>query len=229
MRLQNLLIILLVVSVASCEGIIQGKGKIVSASNELPIDSVKINWFDKTVYSDKNGDFSFDEFVGCVPSCPDLELILTKQGYQPKYVNLTKENENHKSVFQLVPNKDFIVDLSHKKPKTFLFYLSITTSIISLLTLVALAIIKVKNKPVWFVIILFGTVAFFYNYLEKSIELRIFRPSIFVFVKYTFEPTWYQLNFPIGLIIFWTYYFYQKKNKIRTNATYNTSIATSGA
>ena len=229
MRLQNLLIILLLVSVASCEGIIQGKGKIISASNELPIDSVKINWFDKTVYSDKNGDFSFDEFVGCVPSCPDLELILTKQDYQPKYVNLTKENKNHKSVFQLVPNKYFIVDLSHNKPKKFLFYLSITTSIISLLTLIALAIIKVTNKPIWFVVILFGTVAFFYNYLEKSVDLRIFRPSIFVFVKYTFEPTWYQLNLPIGLIIFWTYYFYQKKNKIGTKATYNTSIAISGA
>ena len=153
-----------------------------------------------------------------MPSCPDLELILSKQGYQPKYVNLTKENKNYNAVFQLVPTQKFIGDLSHNKSKNFLFYLSIITALISLLTLTALAKIKVRNKALWFVVILFGTVTFFYNYLDNNIELRIFRPSIFVFVKYTFEPTWYQLNLPIGLIIFWTYYVYQNKNRIKTKA-----------
>src|SRR5678809_285083 len=85
MRLQNLSLFFLIILISSCEGIIQGKGKIISSGTKLPIDSVKINWLGKIVYSDKGGKFSFDEFVGCVPSCPELELVLTKQGYETKY------------------------------------------------------------------------------------------------------------------------------------------------
>jgi len=199
----------------SCEGIIQGDGKIISASNQLPIDSVKINWLSKVIYSDKDGKFSFHEFVGCVPACPDLELVLTKQGYETKYINLTKENEKHKSVFELIPTSNNIGNLSHGKSKNFLFYLSIITAIISLVTLIALSIIKINNKLIWLVIILFGTTSIYYNYLANVTELKLFRPSLFVFIKWAFEPTWYRLNLPLGLIIFWAYYFYQIKNRRR--------------
>jgi len=199
----------------SCEGIIQGDGKIISASNQLPIDSVKINWLSKVIYSDKDGKFSFHEFVGCVPACPDLELVLTKQGYETKYINLTKENEKHKSVFELIPTSNNIGNLSHGKSKNFLFYLSIITAIISLVTLIALSIIKINNILIWLVIILFGTTSIYYNYLANVTELKLFRPSLFVFIKWAFEPTWYRLNLPLGLIIFWAYYFYQIKNRRR--------------
>lgn len=215
MRLQNLCIFSLFILLASCEGIIQGDGKIISATNQLPIDSVKISWFGKIVYSDKNGNFSFHEFVGCVPACPDLELVLKKQGYETKYINLTKENEKHKSVFKLIPTNNNTGDISHTKAKNFLFYLSIVTAIISLFTLITLSIIKINKKAVWFVIISFGTATIYYNYLAKITELKVFRPSLFVFIKYTFEPTWYQLNLPIGVFVFWTYYFYQLKNRQR--------------
>jgi hypothetical protein len=113
MKLQNLCLFSLFIFLVSCEGRIQGEGKIISATNQLPIDSVKISWLDKIIYSDKNGNFSFNEFVGCVPSCPALELILTKQGYETKYLNLTKENKNHKSVFKLIPSNNNIGDLSY--------------------------------------------------------------------------------------------------------------------
>ncbi len=213
MRLQNLCIFSLIILLTSCEGIIQGDGKIISATNQLPIDSVKISWFRKIVYSDKNGNFSFHEFVGCVPECPDLELVLTKQGYEAKYLNLSKENKKHKSVFKLIPSNNNIGDLSHDKSKNFLFYLSIVTAIISLFTLIALSIVKINNKAMWFAIILFGTVTIYYNYLAKITELKVVRPSLFVFIKYSFEPTWYQLNLPIGLFVFWIYYFYRPKNR----------------
>jgi hypothetical protein len=215
MRLQNLFIFFLLLLMTSCEGIIQGNGKIISASNKLPIDSVKINWLSKVVYSDKDGKFSFHEFVGCVPACPDLELVMTKQGYETKYINLTKENEKHRSVFELIPTNNNIDNLSHDKSKDFLFYLSIITAIISLFTLIALSLLKISNKAIWFVIILFGTTSIYYNYLAKVTELKVFRPSLFVFIKWTFEPSWYKLNLPIGLIIFWVCYFYQIKNKRR--------------
>lgn len=196
---------------SSCEGIIQGKGKIISSNNKLPIDSVKINWLGKIVYSDKSGNFSFDEFVGCVPSCPELELFLTKQGYETKYINLTKENEKHNYVFELIPTNKNIGNLSQEKSKNFLFYVSIVTAIISLLTLITLPLLKIKNKSIWFIIILFGTTSIYYNYLAKFTQFKVFRPSLFVFFKWTFEPTWYLINLPLGLIIFWTYYFYQLK------------------
>jgi hypothetical protein len=214
MRLQNFYLFFLVLLITSCEGIIKGNGKIISASNKLPIDSVKINWLGEIVYSDKNGNFSLDQFVGCVPSCPELQLILTKQGYEPKYINLTKENRNNKTVFELTPGNKNFGDLFHNKSKQFLFYVSIATSLISLFTLITLPVLKLKNKPAWFIIILFGTLAVFYNYLSSTTQLSVFRPSVFVFTKYTFEPTWYQFNLPIGLIIFWIYYFKQK-NKVR--------------
>ncbi len=210
MRLNNLYILLFFL-ISSCEGIIQGKGKIISASSQLPIDSVKIDWFGRVEYSDKNGNFSSSQFVGCVPSCPDLELILIKEGYQSKYVNLTKENKNGKLVFQLVPTNKNVSDFSNRSSKNFLFYLSVITAVLSLITLLVLALIEVKNKKLWFAFILFGTVSLFYNYLEERIEVSIFRPSLFVFLQHTFQPTWYKLNLPIGLIIFWIYYYYKTK------------------
>lgn len=215
MRIQNFYLFFLLILMTSCEGIIRGEGKITSSDNKLPIDSVKIDWLGKIVYSDKNGNFSFDEFVGCVPSCPDLELILTKQGYEPKYINLTKENKKNKTVFELTPGNNNLDDLSRSSHKQFLFYLSVVTALTSLLTLITLAVVRLKNKLIWFVTILFGTLTIFYNYLSATIEFKVFRPSIFIFPKYTFEPSWYQLNLPIGLIIFWICYLMQIKNKVR--------------
>lgn len=213
MRLKKIHLFFLVILIASCEGIIRGKGKIISASSKLPIDSVCISWFSKTIYSDRDGNFSFHEFVGCVPSCPDIELVLTKQGYKPLYINLTEENKKNKTVFELMPANEKLSGLSRNTQKQFLFYLSIATAFVSLSTLIRLATMQLKHKLVWAVIILFGTFTIHYNYIAETIALKIFRPSFFVFVKPAFEPGWYLLNLPIGLIVFWVCHYTHIKYK----------------
>ena len=201
----------------SCEGVIRGKGKVISAYDKSSIDSVKISFFNTVAYSDKNGNFEIGEFVGCVPSCPDLEVLLTKQGYETKYINLTKEDAKGKAladiIIELTPTIEKVTELSNNKSKTVLYYLSITTAIISFLTLIFLLFVNVNKKIVWVLIILFGTILINYNYLARNISIHALRPSIFLFLKYTFEPTWYRCNLPIGLITFWIYYLTVKRNK----------------
>lgn len=171
----------------SCEGVIRGKGKVISAHDKLSIDSVKISFFSTVVYSDKNGNFEIGEFVGCVPSCPDLEVLLAKQGYETKYVNLTKESAKGKAftdlTIELTPAIEKVTEVSHDKSKSIFYYVSITTAIISFLTLIFLVFSTVKNKILWMFIILFCTLLIQYNYLAKDLSIHVFRPSIFYYLK----------------------------------------------
>jgi hypothetical protein len=214
MRLQKLFILFSFVLISSCEGIIRGKGTIISVSNNLPIDSVRINWFGKVLYSDENGNFSFDEFVNCVPSCPDLELVLTKKGYKTKYVNLTKEAKGNgaqkEAVIALTPTQDKMGELTNYKIKHLFFYVSIIIALVSLFTFIFI-LTDLKNKALWIPIILFGTIAIEYNYLANSFRFNLFRPAVFMYMRFTFEPTWYKLNLPLGLIVFWFYFLYLSK------------------
>lgn len=209
MRIQTITMFLLLLSLISCEGIIRGKGKVISKSDKSSLDSVRISFFDKVVYSDKYGNFSLEQFVGCVPSCPDLEVILSKEGYEPKYANLTKETRKGESqkqiLIELTPTKGKIVVLLHDKTKRLFFYGSVIFALIALFTFIFI-LTDLKNKAFWIPIILFGTIVIQYNYLEKKFYYNFFRPSVFMYMKHTFEPTWYKLNLPIGLIVFWIYF-----------------------
>ena len=200
---------------SSCEGVIRGKGKIISAHDNSSLDSVKISYFSTVVYSDKNGNFNIEEFGGCVPSCPDLEVLLTKRGYETKYVNLTKESAKGLAsadlIIELIPTSKNITDISHSKWKSVFYYLSVSTVIVSFLTLIILLFINFKRKFIWMLIIIFVTILIQYNYLSRNTSIHALRPSIFVFFEFAFEPTWYRCNLPIGLIAFWIYYFNSKR------------------
>lgn len=207
--------LLTLVLFTSCEGIIREKGKVVSSFDHAALDSVKISFSDIVIYSDKNGNFEIGEFVGCVPSCPELEVLVSKKGYATKYVNLSKEAEQSKNLrnvlIELTPSSEKAILLSHSQSKSQLYVLSITTAIFSLLTLLFLLLVKLKRKGLWILFVLFGTVVIHYNYLSKDFLFDAFRPSIFFYLKYTFEPTWYRFNCPIGVISFWVDYLTSKK------------------
>ena len=91
---QKLLLILTILTmVSSCEGIITGKGKIISSADGKPLDKVLVVWinnFNDSCRSDSLGNFLIKDFVGCVPSCPELNLLFHKVGYKNQYLNLSK-------------------------------------------------------------------------------------------------------------------------------------------
>lgn len=198
MRLQTFIIFFLSLLIVSCEGVVEGNGKVISKTDQSPIDSVEVNFFGDSIYTDKDGKFSLSEFVGCTPSCPDLELILTKKGYKPKYVNLTKEIQQDSAqkevVIELTPTSNKMAVAKESNLKRFFYYSSMMIALSSLLTFIY-TLTDLRNKAEWIPIILFGTLTVKYNYLENCFHFSVFRPSVFMYVKFAFEPTWYKINY----------------------------------
>lgn len=84
------LILTIATLMTSCEGRIEISGTIMSADNNSPIDSAMIQFHEKrnrfttvidTVYTDSNGTFQFGRLSMCAPNCPEVKLIISKNGY----------------------------------------------------------------------------------------------------------------------------------------------------
>src|SRR6185503_8743611 len=99
-------------------------------------------------YTDKEGKFEIGDFVGCPTGCPDLEIVLTKKGYETKYINLTNGGPIRvKGVtIELVPTDNVQADIWNNKVANFLYYLSMAIAVLGLITLVMLFRTKIQNK-----------------------------------------------------------------------------------
>jgi hypothetical protein len=202
----------------SCEGVVRGTGKVISSLDKLPIDSVRIKWRTEETYTDSLGHFEIGEFVGCPTGCPDLELVLTKAGYETRYVNVTEENQGLIDVenvtIELNPTNNAQADIWNNKVGDFLYYISMTIACLGLITLVVLFIIKVDNRLFWFLVIFLGTVGFQYNFLADIFDFKILRPVTQFNPQHNLDPAWYKLSLPLGAIAFWIYYFKRLRNKV---------------
>lgn len=201
----------------SCEGIVRGNGKVISAEDKSPIDSVRIKWMTEEVYTDSLGRFEIGQFVGCVTGCPDLELVLEKSGYETKYINLTKENPKEfpieKVTIELKTTEKVQADIWNNKLGDFLYYATMIIAGLSLVTLVILFIIKVDNRLFWFFVVFLGTIGFQYNFLADIFDFKILRPVTQFNPEHYLDPAWYKLSLPIGAIAFWIFYFKRLRKK----------------
>lgn len=81
-----------------CDCVQHGKGFIVDASTLESIDSVKITkivgknkLYHRGYYSGKNGSFDLHYISGGMFHCPDLKVLIEKEGYGTIQHNITKD------------------------------------------------------------------------------------------------------------------------------------------
>jgi hypothetical protein len=209
--LTTIIILTLGTFLVSCEGVVKGSGKVISAVDKLPITYVRIKWRAEETYTDSLGNFEIGQFVGCPTGCPELELTLEKVGYETKYINVTKENggamHNKDLTIELTPTDKVQTDILNNKFGNVLYYTSMVIAGLGLLTLFVPFILKVDKRWLWFFIIFFGTIAFQYNFLAHVFNFKILRPVTQFNPPHFRDPAWYKLSLPIGAILFWKYHF----------------------
>jgi len=80
----------------SCEGELCADGTICDIKTKKPIDSVRCAVLSGTQveFSDSIGKYSVcNDFGGCVPKCPDIEIEFSKTGYETKVVTNPKPKD----------------------------------------------------------------------------------------------------------------------------------------
>ena len=99
-RIRMLLLAGLVVLTSACEGIVGADGYVYDARTNLPLKDVKAlllldgNRVD-SCYSNDKGYFTGSRFVGCVPSCPNAKLALTKEGFKDLVIDFNEYWDNN--------------------------------------------------------------------------------------------------------------------------------------
>lgn len=94
-RIKMLALAGLVVLTSACEGIVGADGYVYDSRTNLPLKDVKVvmllnNFRRDSCYSNDKGYFTGSEFVGCVPSCPDAKLVLTKEGFKELVIDFNE-------------------------------------------------------------------------------------------------------------------------------------------
>ncbi len=72
---------------SSCEGSRCASGIIYGTDTNQPLNSVycEVLTGSDQIYTDSSGSFSVcNNFGGCVPKCPDIEVQFSKKGYKTK-------------------------------------------------------------------------------------------------------------------------------------------------
>ena len=87
-----LILLLVLLSTTSCESIVEGNGHVYSYEDKTPISGATIEQYSTQrngmkeqghTFTDENGYFEATTgLVGCGTDCPDLYVIIKKEGYQ---------------------------------------------------------------------------------------------------------------------------------------------------
>ncbi len=93
MKLQNIICLVFLMTLTSCDCYVKVTGQIVSSSTGKPIENALVTMIDKNreVYSDKNGHFLIDMQTGF---CFDPEIKVTKKGFKPFQILISVDSKS---------------------------------------------------------------------------------------------------------------------------------------
>ena len=197
-----------------CEGVVEGTGRVVSSVDDKPLDNVLVIWTntnDSSCHTDSLGNFKVGGFMGCVPDCPQLQLLFYKPGYKNQYLNLTdKDNRRLENV--VVKMEPTNISQSTENPflSKLLVYINLLVSLFNLVTLIFLFTTKFKYKFLWTLLIIFGSISLHYNFYDNNFNLKTFNFFIQLSLMNLTGLVKTYLLIPLGSGIFWIYR--RKKN-----------------
>ena len=207
---KNLILASVLLLLTSCEGMVQGNGRIVSSVDNKPIEGVLVRWtvFNEKVYSDERGHFEIGNFCGCVPECPKLEVIFYKKGYKTQYIDLQKkyDYQTDSLTIKMTPSAT-TEELGEGRWSTILQILLILISIFNVATLVYIINRKTQYKALWIVAMVAFSMTIEYNYFNGDHEISLFN----FLLQFSNKFGWYRYFIPTTAMIFWTNYWLNKK------------------
>ncbi|MXV53343.1 hypothetical protein GS399_20480 [Pedobacter sp. HMF7647] len=205
----NLLLFSILLLLTSCEGMVQGNGKIVSSTDGKPIEGTLIFWtvFNEKVYSDKTGHFEVGKFCGCVPECPKLEVVFFKKGYKTRYIDLNKkfDYKTDSLTIKMTPSATS-EELKEGRWSSILQALLILVSIFNLGTLTYIVSNKTEYKMIWLVAMVIFSTTIEYNYFNGDHNIHLFN---FLF-QFSNIFGWYRYFIPTTAVVFWANHWFNK-------------------
>lgn len=201
-------ILLTLITLNSCDSYFFSKGEIIDSKTQFPVDSAKISikgW--DPIYTDSKGRFEISKpYFG---TWTDFEILIEKDNYIPKYLNITKDGLGKDSVLiELRPTIDqFNSSFTSKSVKTFYLINLLGISLINFLTLIfIIRNKKIRSRIYWIIGILCVNLTFSYLYLDFSLlDYEILNFPIFL-THYKLYPFTIKIVIPIVTMIFWFMY-----------------------
>ncbi len=212
MKQKLLLLFALSILLSSCDNTFVISGKIINTSSKEPIENAKVISAENYVtYTDKKGYFIIDRF-GPGSLGDKSELLIEKPGYKTEYVDLSNYHSDLHNVLINLSTTNEIQKTYYNKSSVkdlYLFNL-VFINLISLFTLLFIAIKKIRFKWLCILLILVVNVVLKVNYFNGEWELDFINTPFFL-KNYRFYPFTIKIVFPISIIAFWFLYFYKRE------------------
>jgi len=215
--MKYILLIATVLLFLSCKKVVVGSGKVISAVDGRPLDYARVYWTNYTrlsVETDSLGNFQIGDTVNSFLT-PDFELFCKRQGYETQYENFTDKSGDDRQhlIIKMKPsvNKQGEREVRETYQENLLKSIAAIVSLINLFTLTMITQARLKRKLIWILALLFLSLTVKYNYYTEALEYYPF--SFFIQIKAS-PIGWYLYYIPLPALIFWIYYFFQRRKGI---------------
>lgn len=200
---------------SSCEGFLNIQGTITSNATKAPLDSVLmyIPALNASTYTDSAGRFKIYRMYGCVFTCPEIELVLYKPGYQLGYYNYTKSNTTRREGFLFQLNAGS--NSGNPSVKPIGLYVAEAINFLMVLFNVFTFLFLLRSRVKFRAFLLLCLLVFNFE-LQWSYFVPDFRFGYFEFFfhlsKLLFHTTmgWYQVFIPFFSLVFWAVYYWKR-------------------
>ena len=198
----------------SCDRPFTMAGRIVDETTNTPIEDVEIVTSEyETIYSDASGNFKLNRF-GPGSGSDKLEMLVSKEGYETKYFDLSNEQDLQNINLGIKPSNE---TLNVHYPQTYvklLYWINlIFINLIVLFTLLFVLFSKVRYKWIWIVLFLLVNFTLKINYINGAIDFS-FLHLPFYLKHYLYYPFTIKIALPLSVIVFWIVYV-TNKNRIK--------------
>ena len=198
----------------SCDRPFTMAGRVVDEATNTPIEDVEIVTSEyETIYSDASGHFKLNRF-GPGTVSDKLEMLLSKDGYETKYFDLSNQHDLQNINLSIKPSNE---TLNLRYPQTYvklLYWINlIFINLIVLFSLLFVLFSKVRYKWIWIALFLLVNFTLRINYINGAIDFS-FLHLPFYLKHYLYYPFTIKIAFPISVIVFWTVYI-SNKNSIK--------------
>ena len=208
--------ITIILALTSCDHTFIMTGKVISdVDGEIITNAQIVTSEGITIYSDSTGSFKLNLF-GPGPRSDKLEVLVSKDGYETKYFDLSKYEDINNITLILKPYKAPFVT---KYPSSFVvsaYYVNlIIVNLLACFTLFFIFFKKVKYRCLWIALILLANLTLKVNYINGDIDVD-FVHFPFYLKHYLFYPFTIKVPILFSTIAFWSIYF-MNRNRIVKN------------
>lgn len=194
----------------SCDRPFVMSGRVVDEKTSLPIEDVEIVTSENTTtFTDSLGYFSVNIF-GLGSKSDKLEVLVSKEGYETKYFDLSKVEDLQQIVLSIKPSSETLTE-SYPQSYVKLFYWLnlIFVNLIVLYTMRFVLFTKVRYRWIWILLFLGLNFTLRINYINGAIDFSLFHLPFYI-KHYGYYPFTIKIALPLSIIAFWAMYFVKR-------------------